>query len=168
MRAELGGLERLAALLDACAELHLGALVDHVPNHMSVGRPELNQPWWAMLRDGPRTARRRPGSTSSGTAAAGKVNSLPVLGEPLGRRRRPLRADGRGAAPRAPALAAGPGDRELPTGEALGRQHYRLQWWREPAHNVRRFFTIDGLVGVSRRDPAVAAVVDTVPRSRRS
>ena len=71
----------LAALLDACAERNLGVLVDHVPNHMSVARPELNEPWWAMLRDG-------PGSVAAAwfdvewTAAAGKV-ILPVLGEPL-------------------------------------------------------------------------------------
>ena len=31
VRAELGGLERLAALLDACAERNMGVLVDHVP-----------------------------------------------------------------------------------------------------------------------------------------
>ena len=30
----------------------------------------------------------------------------------------------------------------------LARQHYRLQYWRLPARNVRRFFTIDDLVAV--------------------
>ena len=43
-------------------------------------------------------------------------------------------------------------------------QHYRLQWWRDPARNVRRFFTIDDLVAVRAEDPAVAEVIDTLPQ----
>ena len=59
----------------------MGALVDHVPNHVAVGRPELNAPWWAMLRDGPDSAgrplvRRRLGG-------GGRPVILPVLGDPL-------------------------------------------------------------------------------------
>ena len=50
------------------------------------------------------------------------------------------------------------------SGELLDQQHYRLQFWRDPARNVRRFFTIDDLVAVHVADRAVAAVVDTVPR----
>ena len=162
VRDELGGLERLAALLDACAQRNMGVLVDHVPNHVSVGRPELNRPWWAMLRDGQASA-AAAWFDVEWTAAAGKV-ILPVLGEPLeavvdrfertgdelhlGSQRWPL----------------APGTEHLPIDELLARQHYRLQFWRDPARNVRRFFTIDDLVAVRVDDRAVAAVVDTVPR----
>ena len=52
VRDELGGLDGLAALLDACAGRGMGVVIDHVPNHTAVGRPELNARWWAMLRDG--------------------------------------------------------------------------------------------------------------------
>jgi (1->4)-alpha-D-glucan 1-alpha-D-glucosylmutase len=51
----------------------------------------------------------------------------------------------------------------LPLHELLERQHYRLQHWREPARNVRRFFTVDDLIAVRVEDPEVAAVVDTLP-----
>ena len=103
VRAELGGLERLAALLDACAERNMGVLVDHVPNHMSVGRPELNQQWWAMLRDGQASA-AAAWFDVEWTAAAGKV-ILPVLGEPLDAVVDRFERDGRRAAPRPAALA---------------------------------------------------------------
>src|SRR4249919_3416180 len=53
VRDELGGLDGLTRLLDTCAARTIGVLVDHVPNHTAVGRPELNGHWWAMLRDGP-------------------------------------------------------------------------------------------------------------------
>ncbi|MET0327002.1 MAG: malto-oligosyltrehalose synthase [Ilumatobacteraceae bacterium] len=162
VRAELGGLERLAALLDACAGRNMGVLVDHVPNHMSVGRPELNQQWWAMLRDG-------QGSAAAAwfdvewTAAVGKV-ILPVLGEPLDAvvDRFEVAGDELHLGPQRFPLA--PGTEHLPIRDLLAQQHYRLQFWRDPARNVRRFFTIDDLVAVRVADRTVAAVVDTVPR----
>jgi (1->4)-alpha-D-glucan 1-alpha-D-glucosylmutase len=56
-----------------------------------------------------------------------------------------------------------PGTERLDVAEALERQHYRLQWWRDPARNVRRFFTIDDLVAVRAERPEVAEVIDTIP-----
>ena len=162
VRDELGGVDGLTALLDACAGRGMGVVVDHVPNHTAVGRPELNARWWALLRDG------RAGDAArwfdvDWELAGGRV-ILPVLRAPLddvsgdltivdgelrlGPQRWPLR----------------PGTEWLSPADILGRQHYRLQWWREPARNVRRFFTIDDLVAVRVEDPIVAAVVDTVPR----
>jgi (1->4)-alpha-D-glucan 1-alpha-D-glucosylmutase len=162
VRDELGGLDGLSELLDEVAGRGMGALIDHVPNHVAIARAELNQRWWAMLRDGPGSQAARWFDVDW-EVAGGRV-ILPVLGDPLddvvdrlaivggelrlGQRRWPL-ADG----------TAG-----LPPPEALARQHYRLQWWRHPARNVRRFFAIDGLAAVRVEDPAVVAVVDTVPR----
>src|SRR5829696_152279 len=162
IRDELGGVAGLSALLDACADRGMGVLVDHVPNHTAVGRPELNPRWWAMLRDGPGSDAARWFDVD--WAAAGDKVVLPVLGSPLddvigdleiaegelclGPQRWPLRRGTEGMAP----------------ADALERQHYRLLWWRAPERNVRRFFTIDDLVAVRVEDPVVAAVVDTVPR----
>ena len=55
------------------------------------------------------------------------------------------------------------GTEHLDVAEAVDRQHYRLQWWRDPARNVRRFFTIDDLVAVRAEQLAVAEVIDTIP-----
>ena len=114
-------------------------------------------------------AARRTGSAAAAwfdvewTAAAGKV-ILPVLGDPLDAvvERFERTADELRLGPQRWPLA--PGTEHLPIGELLDQQHYRLQFWRDPARNVRRFFTIDDLVAVHVADRAVAAVVDTVPR----
>jgi (1->4)-alpha-D-glucan 1-alpha-D-glucosylmutase len=162
VRDELGGLAGLTALLDDLAGRGMGALVDHVPNHVAVAQAELNPRWWAMLRDGPDSDAARWFDVDW-PAADGRV-ILPVLGEPLDEvvGRLEVVGDELRLGPQRFPLA--PGTESLPPAEALGRQHYRLQWWRDPARNVRRFFTIDGLVGVRVGDPEVAAVVDTVPR----
>ena len=162
VRDELGGADGLRGLLDACAARGMAAVIDHVPNHTAVGRPELNPRWWAMLRDGPGSAAARWFDVDW-AAAGGKV-ILPVLGSRLDDvvgRLEIVEGELRLDTQRWP-LAAG--TEGLAPAEALDRQHYRLQWWRAPARNVRRFFTIDGLVAVRVEDPAVAAVVDTVPR----
>jgi (1->4)-alpha-D-glucan 1-alpha-D-glucosylmutase len=162
VRAELGGLDGLTALLDELARRGMGALVDHVPNHTAVGRAELNPRWWAMLRDGPDSAAAQWFDVDW-AAADGHV-ILPVLGEPLDDVAGQLQVVGDELRLGPQRFPLAPGTESLPPAEALARQHYRLQWWRDPARNVRRFFTIDGLVGVRVVDPAVAAVVDTVPR----
>jgi (1->4)-alpha-D-glucan 1-alpha-D-glucosylmutase len=162
VRDELGGGDGLTALLDDLAGRGMGALIDHVPNHVAVARAELNGRWWAMLGEGPGGEAARWFDVEWG-AAGGRV-ILPVLGQPLDEVIDRLEVvDGE--------LRLGPQRWPLATGtaglappEALARQHYRLQWWREPARNVRRFFTIDGLAAVRVEDAAVAAVVDTVPR----
>ena len=165
VRAELGGAERFEALLDELAATGLSAIVDHVPNHMAATQPDRNPMWWSLLRDGPGSAADRWFDVDW-ERGDGRV-ILPVLGAPLddaiadghirlvedvvevyGARRLPLRDDA---------------DVGGSIGEVLERQHYRLQFWREPARNVRRFFTIDDLVGVRVEDADVAAVVDTLP-----
>jgi (1->4)-alpha-D-glucan 1-alpha-D-glucosylmutase len=166
VRGDFGGADGLAALLDAAAEAGLGVIVDHVPNHVSITRAERNEPWWTTLREG----------RTSPSAAWFDIDwndrdavIVPVLGEPiadvlrkgdLAIETRPSGSVVRYADLEFP-IAAGTGDLEL--ADLLAAQHYDLVWWRNPARNVRRFFTIDDLVAVRVEDPAVAAVVDTIP-----
>lgn len=168
VRADFGGADRLDALLDAAADHGLGVIIDHVPNHVSVERAELNAPWWATLRDGP--------TSSSATwfdidwkAGDGRV-IIPRLGAPLA----DMLAAGeitRGVGDLGPEIRVhglrfplAPGTEDLELARSLEQQHYRLAHWRDPARNVRRFFTIDDLVAVRVEDRDVASVVDTVPR----
>ena len=167
VRAEFGGEEGLVSLLDAASSKGLGVLIDHVPNHMSVAEADRNDRWWQMLRDGP-----------SSTAATwfdvdwdfgGDRVIVPKLGDPLDR----VLADGGlviAEGDRGPELRYGPlrfplaaGTEQLDVIEAVERQHYRLQWWRDPARNVRRFFAIDDLVAVRAERSEVAEVIDTIP-----
>jgi len=167
VRADFGGDAGLSALLDAAHQQGLGVVIDHVPNHMSVAEAHLNARWWEMLRDGP---------ASLGAAwfdvdwavADGRV-IVPKLGDPLVD---VIAAGGLaiGNGDLGPELRYGPlrfplaaGTESLHVDEAVERQHYRLQWWRDPARNVRRFFTIDDLVAVRAEEPAVAEVIDTIP-----
>ncbi len=163
VRAEFGGAAAFEQLLDAVADRGMAVVVDHVPNHVATTRPELNPQWWALLRDG-------QGSDADAwfdvdwDAADGRV-ILPVLGAPAadvvaagelsvdegdlvvhGTRRLPLR----------------PGTEELPLDELLAVQHYRLQHWRDPDRNYRRFFTIDDLAAIRVEHADVAAAVDAL------
>ncbi len=167
VRAEFGGEGGLFALLDAASHRGLGVVIDHVPNHMSVAEAHLNDRWWEMLRDGPES----PAASwfDVDWAAGDGTVIVPKLGDPLDE----VLASGGlaiGEGDRGPELRYGPlrfplasGTEELDVAEAVKRQHYRLQWWRDPARNVRRFFTIDDLVAVRAEDPDVAEVIDTIP-----
>jgi (1->4)-alpha-D-glucan 1-alpha-D-glucosylmutase len=166
VRTDFGGEAALWSLLDAAAELGLGVIIDHVPNHMSAAEAHLNAWWWSMLRDGPRS----PAADWFDVDWQGDGRVIvPKLGEPLD----DVLARGgleRGDGDLGPELRYGtlrfplaPGTEHLAVGEAVHQQHYRLQWWRAPERNVRRFFTIDDLVAVRVERPAVAAVVDTIP-----
>ena len=50
---ELGGADALDRLVAALRSVGLGLVVDIVPNHLGVARPETNPAWWSVLRDGP-------------------------------------------------------------------------------------------------------------------
>lgn len=167
VRDEFGGMDGLVALLDALAERGMGALIDHVPNHAAVGRPELNPRWWQLLAEG-RESAAAAWFDVDWELTGGRV-VLPVLGRPLDELvvEGAVRIDAErdelvvGEHQRFP-LAADTA--ALGLDEALAAQHYELQWWRDPRRNVRRFFTIDDLVAVRVEDPLVAHAVDTVPR----
>ncbi|HSP30046.1 MAG TPA: alpha-amylase family glycosyl hydrolase, partial [Ilumatobacteraceae bacterium] len=167
VRAEFGGEAGLTALLDSAEERGLGVVIDHVPNHMSVAEAHLNDRWWEMLRDGSSSA-AADWFDVEWDAADGRV-IVPKLGDPLDD---VLAAGGLtiGEGDRGPELRYGPlrfplaaGTEGLDVARAVERQHYRLQWWRDPARNVRRFFTIDDLVAVRAEGRDVAAAIDMIP-----
>lgn len=167
IRAEFGGETGLWALLDAAQERNLGVIIDHVPNHCSAAQAHLNPHWWALLRDG--AASDAAAWFDVEWAAADDKVIVPKLGSPLA----DVLAVGDLTMARGdlgPELRYGPlrfplapGTEHLDVADAVSRQHYRLSWWRDPARNVRRFFTIDDLVAIRVENESVADVVDTIP-----
>jgi (1->4)-alpha-D-glucan 1-alpha-D-glucosylmutase len=179
---ERGGPTGLDMLWAALRDAGMAAIVDLVPNHVSVASDR--NPWWQdVLTHGPASRHadwfdidwHAPG-------AKGRV-VLPVLGGPLeevlddlaferagaGWRLRyfehrfPL-APGTGPGadpPRSPGTGPGPDPPASPPGSddlraVLEQQHYRLTWWRDPlAPNYRRFFDISDLAAVRVEHPPV-------------
>jgi (1->4)-alpha-D-glucan 1-alpha-D-glucosylmutase len=154
----LGTPEEFEALLSQLDDHGMRLLVDIVPNHMSTDRA--NRWWWEVLRDG-------QGSDVADvfdidwTRHGGRV-LVPTLPRPL--------AELAGAAE----FAHHDGERVLliadqpfpvrratrpttPPADALTHQQYRPAYWKlgRLEGNYRRFFDIDGLVGVRVEDPAV-------------
>ncbi len=163
----LGTEAEFEALLDALDGRGMRLLVDIVPNHMAT-HPD-NAWWWETLREGAHGGAARIFDIDW-AAQGGKV-LVPTLGSPL------REVCGRGGA----AIATQGGEQFFvldgqrfplagepsPPGSAtpsppdlasvLERQHYRPAFWRLSAEegNYRRFFDIDGLIGVRVEDPAV-------------
>lgn len=168
VRDELGGREALRHLAERARAHRLGLLLDLVPNHVSTAEPPRNPWWWAMLRDGP-AAREAAYFDVDWESADGRV-IVPTLGTSLAEclASGELRVDGdvvhyhATSFPLRPdAPTVGGADTGDPTGVAalLEHQHYRLQHWRDPDRNVRRFFTIDDLVAIRPELPDVADAV---------
>jgi (1->4)-alpha-D-glucan 1-alpha-D-glucosylmutase len=169
VRRELGGRAGFDALVTELHRHGLGVLLDIVPNHLAAWP---SGPWWGdVLRHGRESQYAAVfdidwGSGGGGAEAAGGKVVLPILGAPLHEilASHELRIEDAGGSV---VLRYGPDGPELPladgTGEpgddiagVLSRQHYRLAWWRDgQARNYRRFFDIDGLVGVRVEDKAV-------------
>lgn len=163
----LGGEAGFRALADAARAAGLGLVLDHVPNHMGVGSD--NAWWWDVLAHGRQSAFAGHFDIdwqATAGATPGRV-LLPVLGRPYGEVL---------AAGELEVVATGDGfelryhDQRFPLAGAAGvpatsealhelleRQPYRLAYWRlgREALNYRRFFDIDGLVGVRVEDEPV-------------
>jgi (1->4)-alpha-D-glucan 1-alpha-D-glucosylmutase len=176
LRAELGGEEGFETLVTACGQHGLGICVDHVPNHLATWHR--GPWWRRLLAEGegsdiaevfdvdwdagPPAARGRValalldrplddaltgGLVRLGTRG-GEVVLLvgaPAEGDPTDLPLRP------GSAPPDATTAPGaPGRRRAAElSEVLAAQHYRLVDWHDARErNYRRFFDIDGLVGV--------------------
>jgi (1->4)-alpha-D-glucan 1-alpha-D-glucosylmutase len=136
-----------------------GLLVDVVPNHVGVARPEENPWWWDVLTHG-RSSRYAPAFDIDWEFGAGRVR-LPVLGDDI------AEAASSGALrleegelryydrrfPLAPGTASD-GEDVL---RVHDRQHYELMSWRREADdlNYRRFFGVSSLAAVRVEDPTV-------------
>ena len=165
---EIGGRSGLEALASTCHEHGLGVVVDVVPNHMALVAPLWrNAPLWEVLRDGPTAARAAWFDVD--WAHLGGRFGLPVLGDDLAdvvRRGEITIETGRddeGPAAGQPVaryyehvLPLAPGTETMPTGTPeeltalLDAQRWQLASWRDAAEvlNYRRFFEVDGLIGV--------------------
>lgn len=154
----LGGDAARAALAAKAHEAGLGVVVDIVPNHLSVDRPDANVWWWDVLAHGRASAFARcfdidfdagpllvPVLADDGDGGAAALDDLVVADGCLAYhdRRYPL----------APGTHA-PGDTPARVHE---RQHYRLVSWRrgDAELTYRRFFDVDGLAAVRVEDPGV-------------
>ena len=168
---ELGGEDALKRLVAALRSAGLGLIVDIVPNHMAAD--ERRNAWWRdVLMHGP--ASRYAGFFDidwrpPDPALHDKV-LLPILGKPYGEALRDGEITlGREAsdepvicyfARRLPLRAADHATEvhnEAELHALLERQHYRLAWWRTAGDEInwRRFFNINGLVGLRVEEPAV-------------
>jgi (1->4)-alpha-D-glucan 1-alpha-D-glucosylmutase len=146
-----GGEGGRLALVAALREAGLGLVVDIVPNHAGISRPEANPAWWDVLRAGPGSAYAswfdvdwdRGPILVPVLADDGDLDALRLEDGELRyyEHRYPL-ADGTGdGTPR----------------EAHERQHYRLVGWRrgDTELNYRRFFAVSDLAGLRVEDPEV-------------
>ena len=163
----LGTARDFGALLAELAAHEMRLLIDIVPNHMATD--PANSWWWDTLRRGEDSA-FSPIFDIDWPAQDGRV-LVPTLARPLrdlldrgavslvsDAGKQELELDG----PRFP-LAPGSvrsarSARSPAAWEAvLGRQHFRPAYWRvsNDEGNYRRFFDIDGLIGVRVEDPDV-------------
>ena len=150
--AELGGAEGLARLSEAARSRGMGLVVDVVPNHVGVDKPEQNKWWWDVLQHG------RDSAFSSFFDIDWELDErsrivLPVLGSDDDVADLVVDGDvlrlGDLAYPIAPGTGSGTGP------EVHDRQHYRLIGWRNGICGYRRFFSITSLAGLRQEDRAV-------------
>ena len=150
--AGLGGPEGFARLSAAARARSMGLIVDIVPNHVGVERPEQNPWWWDVLTNGRESSFRSYFDIDWDLDPDGRI-VLPVLGSEtdvdaltvdgevlrLGDRVWPIR----------PGTGAGTAT------EVHARQAYRLTDWRCGSCGYRRFFSITSLAAVRQEDPDV-------------
>jgi (1->4)-alpha-D-glucan 1-alpha-D-glucosylmutase len=148
---ELGGPDGLARLAAAARARGMGLVVDIVPNHVGVDKPEQNAWWWDVLRHG-RTSDYAAFFDIDWDSEDGRI-VLPLLGSDDDIA--DLEVDdgllrlGDLALPIAPGTSDGTGP------EVHDRQNYRLVGWRRGQVGYRRFFSITSLAGLRQEDRAV-------------
>ncbi len=139
-----------AAFERFCASAHafdMGVLLDIVPNHVGVERPECNPWWWSVLRDGQESPFAHYFDIDW-EFGDGRLR-IPVLGEPA------VEAIATGSLrivddqlryyDHVYPLAPGSADDGADVGTVLSRQHYELMHWSRADHelNYRRFFAVN-------------------------
>ena len=160
------GLERLAADVHKAG---MGLVLDIVPNHMAVPTPAWhNLPLWSVLRDGPDS----PYASWFDVPIEAPI-LMPVLGARIGK----VLADEqlvleRMIVPTEPergeqwvlryfdhVFPVAEGTQSLPMHVLVGRQHYRLAYWKvgDAETNSRRFFDVGTLAAIRVEEPEVFA-----------
>lgn len=145
-----GGEDGWRVLVDQARRLGLQVVVDIVPNHLGISRPDENPAWWDVLRHG--RSSRYARWFDIAWDEDGRF-ALPILGQ------RPVAFDaetvriGQELLPLAPGTGGGRPD------EVLARQHYRLTdvHHRNEEIGYRRFFAVTTLAGVRQEDEEVFA-----------
>ncbi|OBF11688.1 malto-oligosyltrehalose synthase [Mycobacterium sp. ACS4331] len=150
--AALGGPEGLAALSAAARERGMGLIIDIVPNHVGVERPQQNPWWWDVLRHGRSSRFAAFFDIDWSLDPEGRI-VLPVLGDDGDVDALDVDGDvlrlGDLVFPIAPGTAEGTG------AQVHDRQHYRLVGWRNNVCGYRRFFSITSLAGLRQEDREV-------------
>ena len=148
---ELGGPDGLARLSAAARARGMGLVVDIVPNHVGIDKPEQNAWWWDVLRHG-RFSPHAAFFDIDWDLDDGRI-ILPLLGSDDDAANLTVDGDllrlGGLALPVAPGTADGTGP------QVHDRQHYRLVGWRNGVCGYRRFFSITSLAGLRQEDRAV-------------
>jgi (1->4)-alpha-D-glucan 1-alpha-D-glucosylmutase len=149
--AELGGAEGLARLSAAARARGMGLVVDIVPNHVGVDKPEQNSWWWDVLRYGQSSA-YAPFFDIDWDLGDGRI-ILPLLGSDDDVANLTVDGDvlrlGDLALPIAPGTGGGSG------ADVHDRQHYRLIGWRHGLCGYRRFVSITSLASLRQEDRSV-------------
>ncbi|MGA3351712.1 MAG: malto-oligosyltrehalose synthase [Acidimicrobiales bacterium] len=155
---ELGTVEELEDLLAELDSYGMRLLVDFVPNHMAAH--PANRLWWEVMRDG-RRSEHASVFDIDWSRHGGRV-LVPTLSRPIAE----LRDEARVVSGDDGSLLELDGqyfplarhsEATRDTGALIDEQHYRPSFWRLSRHegNYRRFFDVDGLIGVRVEDPAV-------------
>lgn len=152
---DLGGAPGLAGLHRRLRDAGVGMVADVVPNHMAVPVPEsLNVVLWSVLRDGPESP--YAGWFDVDWDLQHGALLMPVLGRRIGEvvDAGELVLDRSGGEPvlryHDHVFPVRAGTEDLPLADLVGRQWYRLAYWRvaDEELNYRRFFDIDTLAGL--------------------
>lgn len=150
--AEIGGPDGLARLSAAARARGMGLIVDIVPNHVGVDRPQQNMWWWDVLRHGRNSEYAGYFDIDWDLDEHGRI-VLPVLGSDADVADLLVDGDLLRLGSLAFPIAAGTG---TGTGaEVHERQHYRLVGWRRGLCGYRRFFSITSLAGLRQEDRTV-------------
>ncbi|EUA35094.1 alpha amylase, catalytic domain protein [Mycobacterium xenopi 3993] len=149
--AELGGAEGLARLSAAARQRGMGLVVDIVPNHVGIDKPEQNPWWWDVLTHG-RSSRYACFFDIDWDLGDGRI-ILPLLGsdDDLAG----LTVDGDRLRLGDLVLPITPGSGGGSAAEVHDRQHFRLVGWRNGVCGYRRFFSITSLAGLRQEDREV-------------
>ena len=156
-----GGTEAFARFVAGARAAGLGILVDIVPNHMGISRPEQNPWWWDVLAHG-RASPFAEAFDIDWDAGDGRVR-VPILAGSIDDVLGDVVVDVEAGVVRYGdhllPLAPGTADDGADPAAVLGRQHWELVHWRREASDLthRRFFAVSTLAGLRVEVPWVFA-----------